>query len=304
MTDRYLIAIATCHRPTGLQRLLDSLETVACSTSLDVLVVDNDAKGSARLIALSHKLSPAYVIEPEVGIVAARNRALQHFSDRYRAIIFVDDDEWVSPNWLASLTDFAARTQADVVVGPVVSVFPETAPKWVQRGGFYERRYPENGESLPTAPTNNTLLVRDTWVGARSPRFDASFSATGGEDTDFFRGIRKSGAAILFCGDAVVYEEVPMERLSLRWVRRRAISNGLVDTRVRLKHRDSVFAGLIRAARSAVYGILFLGVGLITGRGLQARPYNSLFFAFGQFAALFNYRIEAYSRIVDPDDTH
>ena len=149
MTDRYLIAIATCHRPTGLQRLLDSLETVARSTSLDVLVVDNDAKGSARLIALSHKLSPAYVIEPEVGIVAARNRALQHFSDRYRAIIFVDDDEWVSPNWLASPLRTLRHGHRLTSWCPVVSVFPETAPKWVQRGGFYERRYPGTANLYP-----------------------------------------------------------------------------------------------------------------------------------------------------------
>ncbi len=200
------------------------------------------------------------------------------------------------PDWLATLTTFAAQTQADVVVGPVISAFLQPAPEWVHRGGFFKARSHTNGERLRHAPTHNTLLVRDMWVRAGSPRFDPSFSATGGEDTDFFYGIRMSGAAILFCADAVVYEEVPVDRQSLRWVRRRAIREGANETRVLRKHRDSLLAALGRGVRSAVYGIVFLPVGLATRRGIQARPYFSLFYAYGQFAALFNYQVEGYSR--------
>lgn len=84
MADRYLIAVATYRRPTGLQRLLDSMEAAVSSTSVDILVVDNDAEGSARSVAVNHSLRPTYVIEPETGVAAARNRALAHFSDQYR----------------------------------------------------------------------------------------------------------------------------------------------------------------------------------------------------------------------------
>lgn len=116
------------------------------------------------------------------------------------------------------------------------------------RGGFYQRRIHPSGHRLHTAPTNNTLLLRDTWLRAGAPLFDSSFSALGGEDSDFFRGIRKSGAAVLFCAEAVVYEDVPAERLSLRWVRRRAIRTGVIDTLVRRKHHDSLLAGLGRGS--------------------------------------------------------
>ncbi|APE16985.1 glycosyltransferase family 2 protein [Mycolicibacterium pallens] len=304
MAERYLIAIATYFRPTGLQRMLDSLEAVVSSASVDILVVDNDAKGSARSVAVNHPLDLVYVVEPEPGVAAARNRALDHFSDRYRALIFVDDDEWVSPSWLTILTTFAAETEADVVVGPVISVFLEPEPRWVQRGGFYMRRFPKNGAHLPTAPAGNTLLLRDMWVRAGFPRFDSAFSASGGEDDDFFRGVRKAGATILFCAEALVYEGVPKERVSLHWVRRRAINNGRADTRVRLKHGDSLSISLAKGIRSAVYGIVFLAVGLATGRGLQARPYFTLFFAYGKFAGLLSYWIERYSRIIHADNTH
>lgn len=300
MAGRYLIAIATYLRPTGLRRLLDSLEAAISSASLevDILVVDNDAEGSARSVAVDHALGLTYVVEPEPGISAARNRALDHFSDRYSGIIFVDDDEWVSATWLTALTTYAAQTHADVVVGPVSSVFLVPAPDWVQRGGFFKGRPQATGDHLRYAPTNNTLLVRDAWVRAGSPRFDPAFSMTGGEDTDLFHRLRKSGATMLFCAEAEVSEEVPADRQSLGWVRRRAMREGANETRVLRKHRDSdLFVALARGVRSAVYGILLLGFGLITRRGVQARPYFSLFYACGQFAGLFNYQVEGYTRI-------
>jgi succinoglycan biosynthesis protein ExoM len=301
VAERYLIAIATYLRPKGLQRLLDSVEAAISSAPVDmapvdIVVVDNDADGSARSTAVDHRLSPTYVVEPEPGISAARNRALDHFSDRYSAIIFVDDDEWVSPAWLTTLTTYAAQTRADVVVGPVISVFLESTPEWVTRGGFFTQRLRPSGEQLRHAPTHNTLLLREAWVRAGSPRFDPAFSRTGGEDTDFFHGIRKSGAGILFCAEAAVYEEVPVDRQSLRFVRRRAIREGANETRVLRKHRDPVAVSLARGVRSGVYGILFLGLNLATGRGVQARPYFSLFYALGQFAGMFNYQVEGYTR--------
>ena len=298
MADNYLIAIATYRRPAGLQRLLDSLEVAIASTNLnvDIVVVDNDAEESGRSVAATHPIGATYVVEPEPGISAARNRALDHFGDQYRAVIFVDDDEWVQPEWLAALTTFATQSQAEVVVGPVVSAFLQPAPDWVVRGGFFTGRAHATGDRLRHAPTHNTLLVRDMWVRAGSPRFDPSFSKTGGEDTDFFYGISLSGAVMLFCAEAVVHEEVPPDRQTLQWVRRRAIREGANETRVLRKHHDSLLAALGRAVRSAIYGIVFLPVEFARRRGIQARPYFSLFYAYGQFAGLFNYQVEGYTR--------
>lgn len=282
--------------------MLDSLQSVTSPPEADIVVVDNDVEGSAHSVATNHPVRPTYVVEPEPGISAARNRALAHFSDRYHAIIFVDDDEWVTPTWLTTLTTYAAQTGADVVTGPVESVFLEPAPEWVQRGGFFQGRFPAPGEEMRTAAANNTLLSREMWIRAGSPRFDPRFSMTGGEDTDFFLGLRKAGATIRFCADATVYEEIPPDRQSLRWWRRRAVRAGVTDTLVRLKHHDSLVVGLAKGVRSAAYGLLALTWGLITRRGVQQRPYISVFFAYGQFAALFNYQIEEYARPGDSSE--
>jgi succinoglycan biosynthesis protein ExoM len=295
MANCYLVAIASYRRPTELQQLLDSFEAGIGEMNAEILVVDNDAEATAREVATSHKLNPVYVVEPKPGIAEARNRALKHFDDRYRAIIFVDDDEWVSPNWLATLAGYAEETGADVAVGPVISIFPKDTPDWVKRGGFAQRPLSATGRRLPTAPTNNTLLLRDAWLRAGSPEFDTSFSETGGSDTDFFIRIRRSGAKLLYCAEAVVYEDVPIDRLSLRWFRRRAIRNGIVDTRTRMKY-GGLPTGLARAVVAVGYGTLLLGLGLMTGRGIQSRPFVYIFYGYGRIAAVFNYRVREYAR--------
>jgi glycosyltransferase involved in cell wall biosynthesis len=296
MGDGCLIAIASYRRPEGLRRLLDSLQRAIGSMDVDILVVDNDSEESARPIAAGHSARPVYVVEPAPGIAEARNRALQHFDDRYRSLVFVDDDEWVSPSWLETLTAYAGQTGAGVVTGPVESVFPAPPPDWVRRGGFIQRPILRTGRDLPWAATNNTLLLREAWLRAGSPRFDPAFSVTGGSDADFFRGIAKSGVRILYCAEALVFEEVTPDRVSLRWVRRRAIRTGMARTRVWRKHRDPLWRGLGGVALRAGAAALFLAVRLASGHGPQARAYNSLFHAYGCFAALFRYRINVYER--------
>src|SRR4051794_3771547 len=104
-----LVAIATYRRPGELARLLTSLKgTGELDALVHVLVVDNDAAGSARSVVVQSPTTATYVVEPQPGIAAARNRALDE-AEGYDAIIFVDDDEWVDESWLAELLAYADR---------------------------------------------------------------------------------------------------------------------------------------------------------------------------------------------------
>lgn len=296
MVDCYLLAIATYRRPADLQKLLDSLIMGVAGVKTEILVVDNDPEGSARSIVSEHPLGPTYALEAKAGIAAARNRALEYFDNRHAGIVFVDDDEWVSEGWLAELVNYAATSGAGVVVGPVISALPADVPLWVKRGGFIQRPIWTTGHVLATAPTNNTLLLRAAWLRAGAPRFDPSFSETGGSDADLFRGVCKSGVSIRYCAEAVVQEAVPTDRLTVRWLRRRALRNGIAQTRIRLKHGDSLLKGLLGGLLYMAYGVVFLCIGLLRGQGLQAKPFNYLFLGYGRFAALLNYRIREYAR--------
>lgn len=295
----YLIAIATYKRPDSLARLLDSLERSCRGAHVDVIVVDNDPEESAHDVASTESRCDTYVVERVSGIASARNAALSHFSSKYEAIVFVDDDEWVEDSWFAAISSFLASNDYDVVQGPVVSELPQECPEWIQRGGFFQRERVSNGVSLLSAATNNTIMRRDCWVRAGTPIFDVAFSETGGSDWDFFWRLRKSGARIVFCDDAIVHEEVQLDRLSYRWLGRRAVRSGIVHTRVRLKCRDRPIRAIVRGqVRLAVYLLKGL-MKLIATRTVHAKPFVVVHFEIGKALGLIGFRTHEYRR--EPD---
>ena len=120
---RVLVGIATYRRAEGLATLLSSLASQEEPHPLfDVVVVDNDSLGSAREVVHHHFPRALYVREPEPGIAAARNAVLKN-SEGYDFLLFVDDDEFVSPTWIETLVGHAISRDCDVVVGPVISLF-------------------------------------------------------------------------------------------------------------------------------------------------------------------------------------
>ena len=264
-----VIAVATYRRPDLLADLLDSLERVTYER-FRVIVIDNDAQASGRHVAEGSELVLDYSVEAHPGIAAARNAALDRLLPSDEFIVFVDDDERVTSDWLEKLLETQRAEQADVVAGPVISVFPEETPRWVLRGNFIQRARFATG-SIALSPATNNTLVRVALLRERGfPRFDESFSMTGGSDTEFFRRLRNSGARMVWCDEAVVYEDVPVSRTTFAWIFRRGVREGNVSGRLRLASvgRPRLF---LEGISRIVLGAIRQCISFITLRGLRAR---------------------------------
>ena len=103
--------MATRNRQAGLTRALEGLakqDFSGCGVAVQmrVVVIDNDAAGSAAVacdaLRQAYPCELVYAIEPEPGIVFARNRALELAKDD-DFIAFIDDDEVPAEDWLAEL---------------------------------------------------------------------------------------------------------------------------------------------------------------------------------------------------------
>lgn len=294
---RYLIAIATYQRQEKLSILLTSLfQARGVSDAADIVIVDNDPGRSALSTVASHELATQYICQPVPGIAAARNAALQLFSNQYAGIIFIDDDEWVAWDWFEKLTAYAEKSAAGAVQGAVFTVLTVGAPKWIVQGNFYQRRVRSTGETLESAATNNTLLHRSAWVRAGSPKFDEAFSLTGGSDWDLFWQVRTSGFDIHYCAEAVVSEEVPAERATWRWLRRRYLRKGMVGTRIVRKHGGSTAKYLGTAVVAIMWGVLQQIGFLLVREGVQAVAIERIFVNLGKFGPLLGITIEEYKR--------
>ncbi len=224
------VCICTFKRPYLLKRLLEKLNCQITENlfTYSVVIADNDAAESAKRVvsefAACSLNEVKYCIEHRKNIALARNKALEHAQGDF--IAFIDDDEYPTMNWLLSLFKACNVSGIDGVLGPVKPYFEQKPPKWVTRGGFFERPTHATGYkiSLSEARTGNVMFRRNILDGVQEP-FRAEFG-TGGEDVDFFRRMIDKGNVFIWCNEAIVYEAVSMKRCKRSYLLKRALLRG------------------------------------------------------------------------------
>lgn len=276
---RLAVCVLTYKRPAELRRGLPHvLEHVSrlnghedVGIMADVLVVDNDPEGSAAQVVREMD-SPliTYVVEPEPGISAGRNRALDEAlgSD---LLVYIDDDERPQERWLLPLVQTWKESGAAAVMGRVVSEFEHEVDPWITAGRFFVRRRMATGTAIDVAAAGNLLLdlnqIRDLGI-----RFDSSFGLTGAEDTLFSGMLRNAGGKIVWCDESVASDFVPASRTTRKWVLARSWSHGNSATLVDLKLAGSSRQQQLRRLRAVARGLLRVGGGAARyGWGLVTR---------------------------------
>ncbi len=295
MTAEVVVTVATYKRVDLLRELLDSLSAEHKRTPFAVIVIDNDENETGRAVAESAPLPLHYAVEPTPGIAAARNAALDRVPSSATHLVFVDDDEVVAPGWLGELLRVAATYDADIVCGPVDSVFPPESPAWIERGGYIQRPDGDEGITSRMPATNNTLVSTAFLRSVGDPRFDERFSRTGGSDTAFFTPLVSRGARVAWAPCARVSERVPADRLTFAWVMRRYVRLDNVSGRLLLT-RTSRPALAAQAVGSIAYGVARTGAALVSGRGLRLKDTCHITRGLGWIGAASNRLVQEYSR--------
>jgi glycosyltransferase involved in cell wall biosynthesis len=227
------VCICTYKRPRFLKRLLDELrdQDTGGLFTYSIVVADNDALQSAKEVvsnfAATSSTPITYCAEPDQNIPLARNKAIENaFGD---FVAFIDDDEFPTKRWLLTLFNACNGYGVDGVIGPVRRYFDESPPRWLVKGGFYERPTYPTGFVIDwkKGRTNNVLLNKRVFSLSVQP-FRPEFRT--GEDQDFFRRMIEMGCVFIWCNEAVVYEVVPPIRWKRTVILRRALLRGTVST--------------------------------------------------------------------------
>ncbi len=234
--DHVSVCICTFKRPRLLQRLLEKLaaQETGGRFGFSIAVVDNDREESAKPIVTDRSqpsaIATSYWVEPTQNIALARNKLVKHARGDFLA--FIDDDEFPPEQWLATMLITCKTPGVAGVLGPVLPYFEVDPPRWLLKGGFYDRPRHATGFVLDwqEARTGNVLIRRpalDELTEAFNPEFGA-----GGEDQDFYRRMMERGHKFIWCDEAPVYEVVPQHR----WKRRFLLNRALLRGRISLKH--------------------------------------------------------------------
>jgi glycosyltransferase involved in cell wall biosynthesis len=308
---RVRVAILTYKRPDTLRGLLEALgphlDAVAGDerwhAEVDVLVVDNDAAGSGRAALLDPAPFPlSYVVEPEPGIAAARDRVLAE-STGIDLLAFIDDDELPGPTWLAPMVGLWSTARPAAVVGHVVPQFAEQPDPFVEAGGFFVRPSHATGAAVGSAACNN-LLLDLAQVRAHGLTFDRSLGLRGGEDTLFTRRLVAAGGVILWCQESTVLDLVPADRATREWVLKRRYSHASTLSLVQVALAPSTGSRLaVRARATAAGSALVLGGLLRAGYGAAMHDVNhralglrSTYRGAGRVAGAFGASYREYAR--------
>ena len=270
------ICICTCRRPEQLHRALSSLGEIQLpeGTRVSVTIVDNDpaqqGEPVVESLSSSFPLPIHYCFEPSRGIPFARNRCLDEAQAKGADyLIFIDDDEWVQPDWLVRLYEYARELGGGTVVcGTVISELPASAPDYFSM--FFSRKKRRTGERLPYCATNNVLIPLAE-VRRLGLRFDEKRPFAGGEDVMFFTEATTRGVSIFHCAEAVVYEDVPESRATIRWLSQRKYSVGITLAKQKLfagRTRSGIFVSAVAqlVLASLVCGLTLFGSGRMRSR--------------------------------------
>jgi succinoglycan biosynthesis protein ExoM len=234
--DTVVVAVCTYNRPRELAQLLERLAEYGASRWHDcrigVTVVDDSADGNARALAEGFAgrfpLGLVYAHSGARNISVARNLALESSLGRGDWVAMTDDDCEPSEQWLAELVRVRRASGAEVVTGLMLRRAPAHAPRWIREQPFLELGEFDalDGEELPVAQTNNSLVSSEFLKARPELRFDPAFGRIGGEDMAFFHAMKRAGARIVYAAKAFVYENEPDERLTVRYQLRRYFWHG------------------------------------------------------------------------------
>lgn len=139
MKKQGISLVVCCHN--SAQRLPPTLEhlkiqTVPANIPWEVIVVDNASTDQTAETALSlwgnFQGAPLRVVsESKLGLINARKRGFQEA--QYEFVSFIDDDNWVAPDWVNHVYDImVSHPEVGACGGRSEAVFEQNPPSWFQ----------------------------------------------------------------------------------------------------------------------------------------------------------------------------
>jgi len=222
------VAICTHNRSQVIGRAVEHALREARSCDAELLVVDNaSTDATAATLAAMRTAEMRVVREPELGLSAARNRALAEA--RGAVVAFLDDDAVPRAGWLAALLGAYAQAGVACVGGRILLHFPAPPPPWLtpplhsalsgyDAGNGPRRLRDRPGDEYPYGANISFRVASaqalggfSTWVGPRGRRDFVH------DETDLCYRLDHAGGEIHYVPDAIVDHWVLPERFSPAW---------------------------------------------------------------------------------------
>jgi glycosyltransferase involved in cell wall biosynthesis len=221
--------ICTYNRAKYIGNLLESIAANDLPKSeYEIVLVDNNCTDNTKEVCdafvKTHKdVQFRYVVEPEQGLSAARNKGIKEAKGEL--IVYVDDDALVDTWYLRTIVEYMdAHPEISAVGGPIIPLYEDTEePKWMTRytkellcGYLYfgeeERafpgdRYPGGGNAAYRANVFEQVGLFNTALGRKGN------GLMGSEEKDIFDKMRAQGMRFMYLPKMILHHIIPRKKL-------------------------------------------------------------------------------------------
>lgn len=254
-----VVSALTRRRPEMLGALIDSWGEMDLpeNTTVRFLIVENDDTERSRGVVESYGILKngcqlSYAHEPQLGIPFGRNRAAKDaIAIGADLLAFVDDDEIVARDWLVELIDAYRNSEAVLIGGPLrvkktdrqLSFLDALMDRCIERR--YLRKETRATRRAGLTDTPGVTIVTNNWLGETSIFsdhgiwFDEKMRFTGGTDSKLCAEVKSAGLPTAWAKTAAVYEEIPLERLSIGYQYKRGRDQSSTNYHRKLEKRPA-----------------------------------------------------------------
>lgn len=271
------IVLCTLDRAAQLENAIRSiLEQDVDPRRYEIVVVDNCSRDRTPQVVQDFQSRAAnvrYVYEGRLGLSTARNRGTAE--SRAPIVAFFDDDGTADPGWLdALLKVFREDADAGAAGGLIYVGWPAEKPDWMPMDfqGYYGAcDYGEVRRSLafPQYPYGANMMIRRQFLEAIGG-FNDALGAKGkdilqGDELDVFERLSTRNIKVVYEPRAVVHHWVPAERVTRKWLLRRAYKHGFSNTRLSAVRTGATRLTWLALLLRASFNLVWAGIAAAGG---------------------------------------
>ena len=235
------LIICTYNREKYIGPLLDSIaKNDYPTTDYEIVLVDNNCtdntRGVCELFAAAHpEVTLRYVVEPEQGLSAARNKGIKEAKGDI--IIYVDDDALVDSDYIRIYAEhFAAHPDTMAAGGPIEPLYETEEPSWMSPytkalltawmnygdkvREYPQGRYPGGGNAAYRKEVFDRVGLFNTELGRKGNLLLAS------EEKDIFDKMKALGMKVLYLPTPVLHHSIPQSKLEEDYFNRLTLQIG------------------------------------------------------------------------------
>jgi glycosyltransferase involved in cell wall biosynthesis len=229
------VIVCTYNRCRSLAKALESVAASELPNSVawEVLVVDNNSNDQTRDVVQDfcarYPGRFRYLFEATQGLSHARNVGVQQAGGDI--IAFTDDDLTVEPTWLCNLTGTLCNGEWAGTGGRILPANTFSPPRWLAPDGpmagplYAHFDLGDKAHELDRPPYGANMAFRkemfEKYGDFRTDLGKAPGSEIRNEDTEFGRRLMAARERLRYEPSAVVYHEIPENRISkeflLKW---------------------------------------------------------------------------------------